>query len=107
MKVIKLSTAWCGPCKMYASTFHKVEAMDEFKNIEFISYDIEQEEDGYAIALSNGVRTVPTTLLVDDNDAVIFKMLGAVPQKDLELAIRQKLLQQEQMEEEPKKEEKQ
>jgi len=105
MKVIKLGTTWCGPCKMYSFVFHNVETIEDFKDIEFVSYDIEKELDGYNLAVENGVRTVPTTLLVDDNDNVVFKMLGSVPQKDLEQAIRQKLLPKKEKEQPDKKEE--
>ena len=29
-KIMKLSTTWCAPCRVYASTFHKVKEMDEY-----------------------------------------------------------------------------
>ena len=82
-KIMKLSTTWCAPCKAYTSTFHKVKEMDEYKDIEFKEIDIENDEDGEVLAEKFQVRSVPTTILLDENDELIYKVMGNIPQKDL------------------------
>jgi thiol-disulfide isomerase/thioredoxin len=82
-KIMKLSTSWCAPCRVYASTFHKVKEMDEYKDIEFKEIDIENDEDGEILAEKFQVRSVPTTILLDENDELIYKVMGNIPQKDL------------------------
>lgn len=82
-KIMKLSTTWCAPCRAYASTFHKVKEMDEYKDIEFKEVDIENDEDGEVLAEKFQVRSVPTTILLDENDELIYKVMGNIPQKDL------------------------
>jgi thiol-disulfide isomerase/thioredoxin len=82
-KVIKLGATWCAPCRVYADKFHRVSKMEEFKDIEFNDYDIEQDEEGEAAALKYNIRSVPTTLLLDENGEVIYKLMGNVPESDL------------------------
>lgn len=81
-KVIKLGAQWCAPCRVYADKFHRVSKMEEYKDIEFKELDIE-DEDGEATALKYNVRSVPTTLLLDENGEVIYKLMGNVPESDL------------------------
>ena len=45
-KIIKLSTTWCGPCRAFGNTFHRVSEMEKYKDIEFKEIDIEKDEDG-------------------------------------------------------------
>ena len=82
-KIIKMSTTWCGPCRAYASTFHKVKNMDEFKDIEFKEIDIENDENGDVLAEKYQIRSVPTTILLDENDELIYKVMGNIPLNDL------------------------
>ena len=83
MKILKLSTNWCAPCRAYASTFHKVKDMDEFKDIEFKEIDIENDENGDVLAEKYQIRSVPTTILLDENDELIYKVMGNIPLNDL------------------------
>ena len=57
--------------------------MDEYKDIEFKEVDIENDEDGEGLAEKFQVRSVPTTILLDENDELIYKVMGNIPQKDL------------------------
>jgi len=82
-KILKLSTNWCAPCRVYASTFHKVMEMDEYKDIEFKEIDIENDEDGEVLAEKYQVRSVPTTVLVDEDGEPIYKVMGNIPLNDL------------------------
>jgi len=78
-KVIKLSAPWCGQCRSYANTFHTVSEMEEFKNISFEEMDIEESDENEAFAYKYGVRSLPTTLILDENDNEITKVVGNVP----------------------------
>ena len=81
--VIKFGTQWCGPCRVFASTFKKASEMEEYKDIEFKSIDIENDEDGELMVEKYQVKSVPTTVLADENGDVIYKLMGNVPLKDL------------------------
>lgn len=89
-QVIKFSATWCAPCKAFAPTFNKVKAMDEFKNIEFKELDIEEDEEGIDLVEKFQIRSVPTTVLVDDNGEVLVKVSGAIPLGDFANIIREK-----------------
>ena len=82
-KIIKMSATWCGPCRAYAPTFHKVKDMDEFKDIEFKEIDIENDENGDVLAEKYQIRSVPTTILLDENDELIYKVMGNISLNDL------------------------
>ena len=82
-KIIKMSATWCGPCRTYASIFHRVKEMEEYKDIEFKEIDIEKDEDGEVLAEKYQIRSVPTTILLDENDELIYKLIGAVPEREL------------------------
>lgn len=82
-KIIKFSAIWCQPCRVYATTFHKVEEMEEYKDIKFMEIDIENDDNGEILAEKYQIRSVPTTILLDENDELIYKIIGNVPQKDL------------------------
>lgn len=81
--VIKFSATWCGPCRVFASTFKNVSEMEEYSGIEFKSIDIENDEDGELMVEKYQIRSVPTTILADENGDVIYKLMGNVPLKDL------------------------
>ena len=78
-KVIKIGAEWCGPCKMLAPIFHKVEQMEEFKDVEFKSLDVEDDE-AEDLAVKYQIRNVPTILLFDENNELITKQVGAMPE---------------------------
>lgn len=77
-KIIKCSTVWCGPCRAYAPVFRTVGEMDKYKDIEFKSVDVENDDDGERLCEKYQIRTVPTTLLLDENDELIVKVGGAL-----------------------------
>ena len=89
-KILKLSTNWCSPCRAYASTFHRVSEMEEYKDIEFKEIDIEND-DGEVLAEKFQIRSVPTTVLLDENDELIYKVMGNIPEKDLITLINESL----------------
>lgn len=87
MKIIKLSASWCGPCKVLDATMKKILSKDEYKDIEFIEYDVEKDEEGQEMAASEGIRGVPTMFFYDDEGNQFFKMVGNAPQADIEKVI--------------------
>lgn len=78
-KVIKFSAPWCSQCKVYALTFHKVRDLDEFKGIEFTEIDIDESDENEDLAIKYAVRSLPTTILLDEDDKEVGKIIGNVP----------------------------
>lgn len=76
IRVIKLSAQWCAPCRIYAETFKKVSGMEEFKDIEFKALDVEDDAEAEDLVNRFGVRGVPTTLIMNENGELIYKMTG-------------------------------
>jgi thiol-disulfide isomerase/thioredoxin len=85
--VTKLSASWCAPCRFYAETFHKVSEREEFKNIEFKALDIDSDEEAEALVNKFSVRGVPTTLIMNEDGELIYKLTGNVKESDLVDAI--------------------
>jgi thioredoxin-related protein len=65
--------------------------MDEYKNIEFKDIDIEDDEEGETLVQKYQIRSVPTTLLLDENNEVIYKVMGNVTEKDFIMFINKAL----------------
>ena len=82
-KVLEISANWCAPCKAYAPVFEKVSKMNEFKDIVFDTLEIDDNEDHDLEVEKFGIKSVPTTILLDENDEPIYKLMGNVPEKDL------------------------
>lgn len=87
----KFSASWCMPCRVFAKTFEEVSKMEEYKNIEFKEIDIEDDENGEELVEKYGVRSVPTTILLDENDEVIYKLMGNVSYNDFTSVINKAL----------------
>lgn len=79
-KLVCLSASWCMPCKAYHKTIEEIEKMEEFKDIEFLSYDVEDDDEGVDMSLKYMVRGVPTTLMFNENGEVIERFSGNIPQ---------------------------
>ena len=71
-KVIKLSAEWCGPCKQYAPIFMSL--MDDLESggWEVSMVDIDTDG-GKEIAKKHGIRSVPTTLVLEDGKDDVIK----------------------------------
>ena len=80
-KIVDASASWCGPCRVFANTFKKVSEMEKYKDIEFKSIDIEENEGELYVEKYN-IRSVPTILLLDENDNIIYKLSGNIPLDD-------------------------
>lgn len=81
IKILKLSASWCGPCKMYAPVFEKVKSEYAYSNIEFISIDIDEEENADLLN-QYSVKGVPTTIKVLE-DGSFTKISGMMQEAQL------------------------
>lgn len=87
-KIINLHASWCGPCKAFEPTFNSVATDNEFKNIIFERFDIEEDEQGTELVETFNVRSVPTTLLLDENNNQIVKVSGNIQEEEFIKIIR-------------------
>ena len=77
-KIIKYGASWCAPCRNFKDTFEKVQNIDEYKDITFESVDI--EDDGRDIEVEKySIRSVPTVVMLDENDNLLYKVSGNIP----------------------------
>lgn len=83
-KCLKYSAQWCGPCKQLKPVFEKVAKMSEFKDIEFIQCDIESDDEEILDNVEkHQIRSVPTIVLTDENNNVLKKVSGSLPEASL------------------------
>lgn len=68
MKLLKVYSKTCGPCKVLERNLKQ-------SGIEYINIDVDSEE-GEKISNKYEVTMVPTLLLLDDNDNLIKKNTG-------------------------------
>jgi thioredoxin len=67
--VVKFFAEWCGPCKLYAPVFERVESLNPEAN--FYAVDIDKNP---SIRDEFGVYSIPTTLIL--KEGVEFKRLA-------------------------------
>ena len=70
---------WCGPCRVLAPIFHKTSQMKEFEGIDFYELDID-DDDNAELVQQYQIRNVPTVLVVDENNEIVRRIVGAVPE---------------------------
>ena len=78
MKLLKFTATWCGPCSTLNATLEKM-ALPE--GIEMESIDLDNASP--AMISMFGVRSVPTLILVDENNKEIKRRLGSGTQQQL------------------------
>jgi thiol-disulfide isomerase/thioredoxin len=83
VRIAEFSASWCAPCRAYAPTYKKVSEMEEFKDITFEHTDIDDGEDHDLEIEKFGIKSIPMTILIDENNEPIYKLMGNVPEKDL------------------------
>ena len=82
-RIIIYTAASCPPCKEYEPTFKRVSEMEEFSDLKFESFDIDDGEDHDLEIEELAIKTVPTTILLDENNEPIYKVMGKIPENDL------------------------
>ena len=80
-RVLKFSAGWCAPCKAYAKTFHEVSEDERFKGVSFEEIDIDENDE---LVEKYRIMSVPTTIVLDDNDSFICMKTGNLPKSILE-----------------------
>jgi len=78
-KAIKFSASWCGPCQSYAPVWDKVKK-EITEGVEYIEVDIDKDTSG--LAAEYQIRSVPSTVIINENGAVT-KKVGLQTSQDL------------------------
>ena len=82
MKLIRFTAAWCPSCKRFAPI---LEAFAEKRGVPLVTVDVEEQPD---LGTAYDVRTLPTTVLVDDGQ-VLKTITGAMPTPMLDSQLRE------------------
>lgn len=77
MKALKFSASWCGPCKMLSQVV--ANAGDKI-TVPIDEIDI---DDNPKLSVYYGVRSVPTMILVDENETELKRNVGAMNETQL------------------------
>lgn len=76
MKSLKyFSATWCGPCKVFKPVMQELAGQGH--SIEFI--DVDEQSD---VATEFGVRSVPTTVVIE-NGQEVDRFVGAIPKEQV------------------------
>lgn len=86
-QVIDFNATWCGPCRMFAPTFEKMEKKYEGK-ITFRSVDVDENPD---MAAQYEVQSIPTVVYIDAEGKTVDVTVGLLPEEEFEARL-QKLL---------------
>lgn len=73
MKLLHFTAEWCGPCKMMKPVINEVVA--EYHDIEYLSVDIDENTE---TTIDYNVLSIPTFILVDNDDNVLARVTGAM-----------------------------
>lgn len=68
--ILKLGASWCGPCKMLNPIFEKIANKNE-SDVQMYSIDVDLNRE---IAMSLGVRSVPTIKVFNSGEVVDTKV---------------------------------
>ena len=79
--IIKISSKTCAPCFLFAETFKKASELEQYKEIEFKTLDVTDDDSPILIEKYN-IRNVPTTLMLDEDNELIYKLIGNIPLDD-------------------------
>lgn len=71
MKLLQFKAVWCNPCKQQTKEFEENPVSVELRAI-----DIDDEDNDLDLVTKYNVRSIPTMLLMDDNDEIINRWTG-------------------------------
>ena len=86
-QVIDFNATWCGPCRMFAPTFEKMEKKYEGK-ITFLSVDVDENPD---MAAQYEVQSIPTVVYIDAEGKTVDVTVGLLSEEEFDARL-QKLL---------------
>jgi thioredoxin 1 len=69
IQVLKFYADWCGPCKILKNVIDQLK--EDFKDVEFIDVNIEEQQDYVA---QHGVMSVPTVLIFKNGEEIARKV---------------------------------
>ena len=75
MKLIKFGAKWCGPCKAMIPIVEDV--LNKNSSLEFEDIDV---EDNINLTDSYKIKSVPTFVIVDNDDTEIARVSGSMSQ---------------------------
>ena len=81
--IIKMSAPWCKPCLQLKPIFDAVVA--EIDNIRVVEIDVEEHPD---IASDYKVKSIPTIIIVDEDETIISMKSGFMNKNELERFIK-------------------
>ncbi|WP_027419965.1 thioredoxin family protein [Crocinitomix catalasitica] len=76
---------WCGPCKIMAKREFVKEDVGDFFNANFVNFkmDMEKDADGERLSEKYGLKAYPTLFILDVNEEIKSKLVGARKGKEL------------------------
>ena len=80
--IIKCGASWCNPCRIFKITFDKASKIEKYKNINFKEIDIEEDDGSETIVEKYNIKNIPATLILDENDKLIYKVSGNISLSD-------------------------
>ena len=86
-QVIDFNATWCGPCRMFAPTFEKMEKKYEGK-ITFQSVDVDENPD---MAAQYEVQSIPTVVYINAEGKTVDVTVGLLSEEEFDARL-QKLL---------------
>lgn len=75
MKIIKIGTETCGPCKI------QNKELDKLTDIEIVKINAEEDENA---ALEYNIRNIPTTIILDNDNKEIKRWSGLVKANEIQ-----------------------
>ena len=79
-KVYEYSSKQHAPCETYRKIFESITDIEKFKELEFKQLDIEENE---LDVEKYNIKALPTTIFIDENDEMIYKLSGNIALNDL------------------------
>lgn len=87
-KVIKFGADWCGTCATYKNEWDRAVAKLDLDEWDIVETQIGSEnQDELDLALTYGVKSLPTTVIVTEDDVKILHGLQTVFQLEYELGL--------------------
>lgn len=78
MKIIKIGAMWCPPCIIMNKFWNKIK--EEFKNIEFIDYDLDIDEEQVK---SYNVGNILPVIIAMNNNIEQSRLIGEKNEKEV------------------------